>query len=136
MEPSEISALDLIDQYAKEIEMDTNIDRLNVMDKQLSSPNIKHKWLFRVIKVKRNLLRLQEAKEMMILQEMESNTLRLSKAIIMSRVESNAEAKKLTRQIKEHELLIEYLDRAVDKIFSQMGFDFRNLVELIKLETL
>jgi hypothetical protein len=136
MEPSEISALDLIDQYAKEIEMDTNIDRLNVMDKQLSSPNIKHKWLFRVIKVKRNLLRLQEAKEMMILQEMESNTLRLSKAIIMSRVESNVEAKKLTRQIKEHELLIEYLDRAVDKIFSQMGFDFRNLVELIKLETL
>ena len=136
MEPSEISALDLIDQYAKEIEMDTNIDRLNVMDKQLSSPNIKHKWLFRVIKVKRNLLRLQEAKEVMIQQEMESNTLRLSKAIIMSRVESNSEAKKLTRQIKEHELLIEYLDRAVDKIFSQMGFDFRNLVELIKLETL
>jgi hypothetical protein len=136
MNRPEISALELIDQYAKEIENDTEIDRLNVLEKQLSSPNIKHKWLYRVINVKRNLLKLQEEKEVMVQREMDSNTLRLSKAVVMSRVDSNPEAKKISRQIKEHELLIEYLDRAVDKIFSQMGFDFKNLVELIKLETL
>lgn len=127
----------LLDEYSKEIEMDTQIDITNVMEKQLSSPNIKHKWLFRLIKCKKHLLELIEQKEMFLNGALlKDNPLKLSKAVVASKLETQADFKNIQKKIKDQELLVEFLDSAVNKIFSQMGFDFKNIVELIKMEQL
>ena len=126
-----------IDEYAKEIEMDTSIDVTNIMEKQLSCPNTKHKWLFKLIKAKKNLIDLVEAKDFYIQNKLaKDNPLNLSKSVIANKAESQMEFRALQKSIKEQELLVEYLDSSVNKIFSQMGFDFKNLVDLLKMEQL
>ncbi len=126
-----------IDEYAKEIEMDTSIDRTNVLEKQFSSPNTKHKWLFRLIKAKKILVDLVEDKNSYIQNKIvKDNPLNLSKSVIANKAETQIEYKALQKSIRDQELLVEYLESSVNKIFSQMGFDFKNLVDLIKIEEL
>lgn len=128
---------ELLEEYSKEIELDTSIDVTNILDKQFSSPNTKHKWLFRLMKSKRELIRLIEEKDNFLNSAMnKDNPLKLSKAAMANKLDSLEDYKKLQKKIKEQEILVEYLDSSVNKIFSQMGFDFRNLVELLKMEQL
>lgn len=127
----------LLEEYSKEIEMDTQIDVTNVMEKQLSSPNTKHKWLFRLMKSKKALLDLIELKENFLNGALlKDNPLKLSKAVVASKLETQADFKNIQKKIKEQELLVEFLDGAVNKIFTQIGFDFKNIVELMKMEQL
>jgi len=134
---SEKEPMDLLETYSKEIEMDTSIDVTNIMEKQLSSPNVKHKWLFRLMKAKKHLIDLVELKDNFINIVMnKDNPLKLSKAVISNKLETQGDYKELQKKIREQEILVEYLDSSVNKIFSQMGFDFKNLVELMKMEQL
>jgi hypothetical protein len=134
---SEKDPMDLLEIYSKEIEMDTSIDVTNIMEKQLSSPNVKHKWLFRLMKAKKQLIDLVELKDSFVNNVMnKDNPLKLSKAVISNKLETQGDYKELQKKIREQELLVEYLDSSVTKIFSQMGFDFKNLVELMKMEQL
>jgi len=129
--------MDLLEKYSKEIEMDTSIDVTNIMEKQLSCPNVKHKWLFRLMKAKKHLIDLVELKDNFVNNIMnKDNPLKLSKAVIANKLETQGDYKELQKRIKEQEILVEYLDSSVNKIFSQMGFDFKNLVELMKMEQL
>ena len=129
--------MDLLETYSKEIEMDTSIDVTNIMEKQLSSPNVKHKWLFRLMKAKKHLIDLVELKDNFVNNVMnKDNPLKLSKAVISNKLETQGDYKELQKKIREQEILVEYLDSSVNKIFSQMGFDFKNLVELMKMEQL
>jgi len=131
-----INAFDQIDEYAKKIDMVTQLDVTNVLDKQLSAPNVKHEWIYKLVQHKRKLLELMEKKENYIAAKYGENPLGVSKAAIKFKAESDIDILKLNREIRHHELLVEYLDMAVNKIFSQMGFDFKNLVELMKMENL
>lgn len=131
------NALELIEDYSKEFDIDTQIDSTNIMEKQMSAPNVKHKWLYRMIKSKKRLLDLMESKENFIQKSMvENNPLHMNKAKVATSMASNVTYKELQRSIKDQELLVEYLDSSVNKIFSQIGFDFKNLVELMKMEQL
>lgn len=127
---------ELIEKYAKEIEVDTQLDVTNIMEKQLSAPNVKHKWLYRLTQTKRDLFKLLDKKEDMLQQELAGNTLNLPKISVQRKLDSNPDMLKLNRLIREQELLIEYLDNNVNKIFSQIGFDFKNLVALMQMEQL
>lgn len=131
-----MNAFDTIEKYAREIENDTQVDASNIMEKQLSSPNVKHKWLYRVVQAKRHVIGLREKKADLIAEKLAENKLQLSDVALKKQAEKLKEVVQINKEIEQHELLIEYLDRAVEKIFSQMGFDFRNLVELLKLEQL
>jgi predicted nuclease with TOPRIM domain len=134
---SQKEPMDLLETYSKEIEMDTSIDVTNIMEKQLSCPNVKHKWLFRLMKAKKELIDLVELKDNFINNVMnKDNPLKLSKAVMANKLETQGDYKELQKRIKEQEILVEYLDSSVNKIFSQMGFDFKNLVELMKMEQL
>jgi hypothetical protein len=128
---------ELLEIYSREVEMDTTIDVTNVLDKQFSAPNTKHKWIFRLIKSKKELHRLIDQKDQYVNSVMnKDNPLKLSKAAVASNIDSREEYRQLKEKIKEQELLVEYLDYVVNKIFSQIGFDFKNLVDLIKMEQL
>ena len=47
--------------------------------------------------------------------------------------QANETVEKLTEEIKESEMIVEYLEK-VEKIFSAMTYDYKNIVELMKME--
>lgn len=125
------------DEYAKQMDMDTKVDRTNVMEKLYSLPNIKHKWLFRLHNAKVLLGNMVDAKNAYIQNKVtKDNPLNLSKAVVASKAETQMEYKELQKNIREQEMLVEYLDTSVQKIFSQMGYEIKSLVDLIKIEEL
>ncbi len=107
------------------------------MEKQFSSPNVKHKWLFRLMQARRDYITLENARDSYVHNILNNdNPLQLSKSVVEKKIHSQAEYRILVNKIKEQEILIAYLDAAVNKIFTQIGFDFKNLVELMKMEQL
>jgi hypothetical protein len=126
----------LLDEYSKEIEMDTSIDVTNLMEKQLSSPYIKNKWLYRLMQTKRELISLEEAKDAFLRNAENDNPLHLSKNAVKTKAQSQSEYRAMELKIKEQELLVNYLQSAINVIFDKIGYDFKALVEMLKMEML
>lgn len=133
---NEENAYQLIDKYSKQIESALQLDASNVFEKQLSAPNLKHEWLFKLVRARMQLIQFGEDKENIIYNKFNNNPMGLSKAALKMNAEKDDDVNSLNRKIKKQELLVDYLDAAVNKIFSQLGFDFKNLVELMKMEQL
>ena len=132
---NEKNAFLLMHEYSKKIDMDTQIDATNIFEKQLLAPNLKHQWLYKLVQCKRTLIELIEKRDDIINGLVNNNPMGInSKASVKFNAERSPDVIKLNKKIREQELLVDYLDGAVNKIFSQMGFDFKNLVELLKLE--
>jgi len=49
--------------------------------------------------------------------------------------EKHHSIKAINEKIKEHKLIIEFLEKG-EKIFSSMSFDIKNITEIMKLETM
>lgn len=130
------SADELIDLYSKELEQDTDIDILDVLDKQRRLPNIRHKWQFRLMNAKRDLLKLEEAEKDFLNKVLSDCPVDLSKAKAAKKAENDSNYRVLQTSIKEYLILIEYLEVAVNKNLYQMGYDIKNLIDLMKFEQL
>ena len=126
---------DQIEQYAKDLDIDTQVDVTNVLEKQMSAPNVRHKWLYKLVQSKQALLRLLDQKEALMQQKMQGNVLPVSAPALKRKAEGDSDIRSLNNKIHQQELLVEYLDGAVKQI-NQIGFDFKNLVELMKMENL
>ena len=71
------------------------------MEKQLSSPYIKNKWLYRLMQTKRDLISLIDAKDAYLHNSMEKdNPLNLSKSLIAKKMETNLDYKTINTKIK------------------------------------
>jgi len=131
-----MESYNLIEKYAIELDMDTYVDVTNIMEKQLSAPNVRHKWLYKLVQAKQKLISLYDDKDALLQLKMQGNPLPISSnPAIKKRAEGDADMKDINKHIHGQELLVEYLDGAV-KQMNQIGFDFRNLVELMKMENL
>jgi Tfp pilus assembly protein PilN len=124
-----------IEQYAKDLDIDTQVDVTNIMEKQMSAPNVRHKWLYKLVQSKQGLLRLLDEKEALMQHKMQGNPLPVSAPALKRKAEGDLDIRTLNNKIHQQELLVEYLDGAVKQI-NQIGFDFKNLVELMKMENL
>lgn len=127
----------MVDKYAKELEIDTELTLLNLRDRQLSQPNIRHKWLYRLMQHKRKVSELNS--QLFDLVEKHSNEeMKLSKISmpkLKMKIDKESDVLSIKKQIQEQKEIIEYLD-GVQSILSSMSFDMKNLVELLKLESL
>ena len=124
--------------FTKEIVIDTSVDQLNVLDRQMALPSIKHKWTNRLMLAKKSLIALRNKKKDIrkaVLDALEGNTPKgLPKSALDAKIESSDKIKDINDKIEETELLVEYLEK-VEKILSSMTFDIKNITDLIKLET-
>lgn len=132
--------MSLLETYLKEIEIDTSVDILNVKEKQLRLPAIKQKWVGRFIRHKQELIKATHNKEALqhkiIRETIQRSPVELRKdANLIKQVENTDSIKKISEQIEELKLILELLEK-VEKIFSNMTFDFKNIVELQKMETM
>jgi len=132
--------MEIFEKFQIEVKEDTRLDDMNIKEKQLMLPGIKHKWAARIInfKIERNTL-IKERKRL-IKESVEA----LSKSGAPPSAPQSALEKKVAasevivsidRKLEELELLLEYLEK-VESIMRSFTFDIKNSVELLKLETL
>lgn len=128
-----------LEAYIEEVKADTKLDEFSVKDVQLKLPGLKHKWVGRLIRTKATVHRLQRDKE--VIKKKLAELYRHQAPVTVSlptaekAVENHDKIVDLSDKIHEHLLVIEFLEK-VERIFSSMTYDIKNLVDLIKLETL
>ena len=131
--------MEILDKYNKELETDTQIDELNIKEVQLMLPGIKHKWVARLIKHKEELKKLNNLKDVARQKIVDKLTadpnIVLSKVSLEKKAESHETMKKILDKIEDEQLIISYLEK-VETILRSMTYDVKNVVEIMKLETL
>jgi hypothetical protein len=128
-----------LEQYIKEMGVDVDLDEFNLKEVQMKLPAIKHKWVGRLIRAKGELERLKSSRDntiKMIAQEMiDTATYQVTLATAQKAAEKHPNIKNIDESIKENRLIVDFLEKG-ERIFSGMSFDIKNIIEVMKLETL
>ena len=128
-----------LEKIKKELIEDTKLDELNLLEKQLILPSIKHKWIFRLIEEKRRLNALIKKKKttkiavLTSLEEQKCIPPGVSKTFLDKKIEDSDSIQKIEEDIKDTELLIEYLEK-VETVFKSMTYDLSNIIKIQTLE--
>jgi Recombination, repair and ssDNA binding protein UvsY len=129
----------MLEDYIKELEIDLQINELNLKDYQLRLPAVKHKWAGRCIRLKTqiNLLKKQKDKiKLDIMSEIEhTSNVKLTQPTISATADRHSRIQDINRQIQEAELIVELLEKA-EKTLNSCTYDVKNVIEIIKLETM
>lgn len=129
--------LEIFEKYKAELELDTKIDELNMKEVQMKLPAIKHKWVARLIQAKADLRKLSSAKFKAV-EQMKYNInapIELSDASKTAAVNKQEIIQRIDKQISQQELIIDYLTR-VEQITKNMTYDLKNLIDIVKLESM
>jgi hypothetical protein len=129
--------MDLFLKYTQQIAEDLKCSSLNIKEAQMLLPTKKHFWVARLIEQKVNLTALKKKKDKLVKALIDNKQVNspvaLSKVNQEKMCQANETVEKLTEEIKETEMIVEYLEK-VEKIFSAMTYDYKNIVELMKME--
>jgi len=131
--------MQLLTKYQEEAEEDAKIDFTIIQDKQMMLPSIKHKWVARLISSKHDLKTLQRKRESAIddvVQQLKTKSkVSISEPSLIAAARRHHSVDNISAKIDELELVIQYLEK-LEKLFASMTWDYKNMVEIMKLETL
>ena len=131
--------MELLKRYISEIEKELDINEMNLKESSMRAPARKHFWVSRLINHKIELNTLKKTKDVIIKslvdKTLHSSPVILSKVNIEKTVENTEEIKKLNDEIKQCESIIEYLEK-VEKIYSRITYDIKNMVQMTSMEQL
>jgi len=131
----EVSDLEkVITKFEEELRADLKMDELSLKEKAMLAPVVKHKWVARASQHKRALAKLQVVKKQKIKLISGTSPVALSKASLEVQVSNSPEISQIQDKIEDLEQIIEYLEK-VEKLTSSLTFDYKNVIELQKLET-
>ena len=131
----EVSELEkIISRFEEELRNDLKMDELSLKEKAMLAPVIKHKWVARTSQHKRALNKLQALKKQKIKNIANGSPVSLSKAVIENQVSNSPELSQIQEKIEDIEQIIEYLEK-IEKLTSSLTFDYKNVIDLQKLET-
>lgn len=130
--------MSLLQRYIQELEEDVRLDELNLKDAALTLPGKKAKWVSRLMLEKSSLIELSKKKDKIlntVIEEIKKESpVKLTYPTLKDAAERHTAVAELNLELKEKEGVIEFLER-VDKTIHSIGFDIKNLIELIKMET-
>ncbi len=127
-------------QYGDEIQLDCRMDQLNVKEKVGDLATIRHKWVARLIRARRDILALERKRKRLIQEAIDlaksqrHGPVDFSDRAIAAQCATKPAIVTIDEQTANIAIIVEYLEK-VEKVFQAMGHDARNLVELIKMET-
>tara|TARA_B100002019_G_scaffold206679_1_gene179436 strand:- start:689 stop:1084 length:396 start_codon:yes stop_codon:yes gene_type:complete len=128
-----------LEEYIKEMGKDVELDEFNMKDIQMKLPALKHKWVGRLIRHRGEISKLQQSRDNMIKQisqEMiDTATYQVTLPTAQKAAEKHSSIKNIDESIKENKLIVDFLEKG-EKIFSSMSFDIKNIIEMMKLETM
>lgn len=129
--------MELLKKYFEEVGKDLVLDDFNIKEQSMRLPARKHYWVAQLIKskIKRNQIfeKKKTLKKKITKEVIASSPVKLSQSAAEQAAERHESISTLTAEIKELDLVIEYLDK-VEKVMSQMSFDVKNAVEIMKME--
>jgi hypothetical protein len=131
--------VEMLKRYREEINKDLYIDDFNIKDVQLKLPSRKHFWVGRLIDTKIELNNLfkqkKKLKKAIVTKIINDAPVKITTQTAEQAAESSEDIQRINDSIKEHELIIEYLEK-VDKIFQNIHWEIKNIIEINKLEQL
>jgi len=134
-----VTCMKQLEEYIKEMGKDVDLDEFNLKESQLKLPAIKHKWVGRLIRHKNELERYNTNRDNMIKQiaqeVIDQATYQVTLLTAQKAAEKHPSIKQINDSIREQKLIIEFLEKG-ERIFGGMGFDIKNIIEIMKLETL
>lgn len=131
----ELSDLEkIIKAFEQELRDDLKMDELSIKEKAMLAPVIKHKWVARTSQHKRALVKLQNVKKLKLKAISGNSPVVLSKAALEIQASNSTEILQLQEKIEDIEQIIEYLEK-IEKLTSSLTFDYKNVIDLQKLET-
>ena len=129
----------IIEQYIKEMEQDVIFDDFSIKDTQMKLPAIKHKWIGRLIRHKQTIHELErefeEIKTRLVSEAREKSSYNVTAPVLEKAVLKHKFLVDKRSDITQAKLVVELLEKT-EKLFTSMSFDLKNLVEIIKMETL
>jgi hypothetical protein len=131
--------METLKRYISEITKELDINEMNLKESSMRAPARKHFWVSRLINHKVDLNTCKKTKDnlvkSLIVKAEAASPVQLSKASLEKAVESTDEIRKINEQIKEEESIIEYLEK-VEKIYSSLTYDIKNMVQMTSMEQL
>jgi len=129
--------MEQLQRYIEEIGKDLVLDDFNIKEQSLRLPARKHYWVARLIEAKIERNQTFESKKQLkrniTIEVIANSPVKLSHSSAEQAAERHESLAALTSRIQELTTIIEYLEK-VEKVMSAMGFDIKNVVELIKME--
>ena len=129
----------IIDQYIKEIEKDLYVNEFNLKEVSLKTPSRKHFWVSKLIHHKKQVMNLKgeryELKKRIVEEIRSKSPVKVTIPIAEKTAWQHGDMVEIQQRIEEQELIVEFLEKT-EKTFSALGFDIKNIIEIIKMETL
>ena len=129
----------IIDKYIKEIEKDLQVNEFNLKEVSLKTPSRKHFWVSKLIHHKKQVMILKgqryELKKNIVEQIREQSPVKVTVPVAEKTAWQHGDMVELQQRIEEQELVVEFLEKT-ERTFSALGFDIKNIIEIIKMETL
>lgn len=121
-----------LQQYIDSVNKDIDFNEVNIKDQSIKVVAKKHYWATHIVKQK---IELQNLKNSM--NELKVNLMKEynNAANLNLKLNMHPDVIKLNKEIIEKENIIEYLEK-VEKIFQNIHWDIKNMIDLIKLEQL
>ncbi len=131
--------MELLKKYIDEIGQDLVLDDFNLKEAQMRLPARKHFWVARLMdaKIKRNHLisKKKKLKKEVVKGVIADSPVRITQSAAESAAEKHESVSALNDSIGELDAVIEYLEK-VEKIFSNMHWEIKNIVDINKMEQL
>lgn len=130
--------MSILEKYISELDADVALDELNLKENALMLPARKAKWVSRLMKEKAALNELNKEKDQLISRIGEEirkeSPVRLTPLVCEKTAEKHEAVVEVMKQISEKKIIVEFLEK-VEKTIHSIGFDIKNLVDIIKMET-
>ena len=131
--------MDTLKKYIEEVNKDLHIDDFNLKDAQMKLPSRKHFWVARLMDAKINrgklLSKKKQHKKELVSRIIAESPVKITTQTAESAAENTPDIEIINEKLKELEYIIEYLEK-VEKIFSSMHWEIKNIVQINQMEQL
>ena len=124
----------IISDFQSELTNDIKMDELSIKEKAMLAPTTKHKWVARTMQYKSTLFKLEYTKKQKIKTKAFNSPVALSKTAQEQAIAGDDEIASINACIDQVKIILEYLEK-IEKLTSSLTYDYKNVIDLQKLET-
>jgi hypothetical protein len=131
--------VETLKRYIEEVNKDLIIDDFNIKDSQMKLPSRKHFWVARLMDAKINKTKLlskkKQHKKELVARIINESPIKITTQTAEAAAENTADVEVINEKLKELDFIIEYLEK-VEKIFSSMHWEIKNIIQINQMEQL
>ena len=131
--------METLKRYIEEVNKDLIIDDFNIKDSQMKLPSRKHFWVARLMDAKINknklLSKKKQHKKELVSRIISESPVKLTTQTAEAAAENTSDIEIINEKLKELDFIIEYLEK-VEKIFSSMHWEIKNIIQINQMEQL